>query len=346
MNTVNEEQKNAAIKWFAIIGFVVAVIIGVWLVVKVVSYLPTAFSSLASIIESMNGKDSFSVETEKDIVNSKDPVRITFTSVREDGSYLFSYECTDGVTAEVRKNSAWVKVSCDTPIELMPGNIVDGREVVDVTFFTEKQRFTDVTYTIGFIPTDAEVTTMEKTGVVTIVNAGIPQSQTSTNTPDDEVVVPKPTTPTNTGTKPTTGTPTTGVIKTVPVVTTSFPESNPNGFVDLEVVYLGVGELSGSRFTPKTTLDADERGAVQFQVKNIGTKTSTDWKFEADIPTTGDDSYTSKSQKELRPGERAIITLGFTELEEGTEHIKVEVTGGNDSKKNNNSFSRSIRIND
>ena len=50
------------------------------------------------------------------------------------------------------------------------------------------------------------------------------------------------------------------------------PTSDPNGVTDLSTAFIAVGEISNNRFIPGT-VEAGEGGAIQFSVKNFGTKT-------------------------------------------------------------------------
>ena len=121
------------------------------------------------------------------------------------------------------------------------------------------------------------------------------------------------------------------------------PVSNPNGIGDLQVTYLGSGTISGSTFVKLASIDMDRSGAIQFEIKNIGTKTVDSWSYEAKLPA--DINYTSGSQKALKPNERAIITLGFEGLrKKGTEKVGVSITAKSDIKSSNNKVSGSVVI--
>lgn len=342
-NNVSAEKRDAAIKVLAIIGFIVAVVVFLWLAVQVVRLVPSAFQSLASLAESVYGtnEQSLTIATQKSIVNSGEVLEIGWTELRGDGTYVFSYRCTDGVSAEARTAGGdIVRVDCEENL-ILSGSTQN----VDVIFTSERKRFTDVPFSIGFIPENTEVASDERTTLVTVVNASIAQSisigidDNETTGPDTTTDDDTPATPTTGGAGPTPGTP-------VVVGTTSFfPVSNPNGYTDLEITYLGIGAFNRNTetFTPRSTIDNDMRSAVRFSVKNIGTKTSGDWTFEADL--MGFD-FESDEQDALRPQERAVITLGFDEItnETGVEQISIDVDTDNDINTRNNSFTTSVRV--
>ncbi len=352
MQEVNEEKKTSAIKTLAIIGFITAIVAGVWLAVQAVRLAPNAFQSLASLAEVVYSKDSrFVVSTEKNIVNTGENVVITWTKMRREGTYELSYKCTDGISAELRtKNDSLEKITCDTPVTLDAD-----AEKAEVVFASEKKRFTDVPFTVRYTPAVNMEAREERTEMVTVVNVALAEERVgdtqdgevagadtakdkdATEKPKEETATPKPVA------KPVTTTP-------QPVVTTVIPVSNPNGYTDLATRFIAIGSFneSTSVFTPRSSLDNDMHGAVQFEVKNIGTKTSSNWTYHVTLPGEETDSYTSPSQLPLKPNERAVITIAFGDVTEdtGTKKIRVEVRGGNDSMTSNNTFSESVKVTD
>lgn len=337
MNQVTEEKKDSLTKTFAIVGFVVLTLFIVWLAVRIVSVIPSAFSSLASIAESVynySNKQELVVATPKAVVNAGESFTITWTEMRGEGTYSFSYKCTDGVSVDVKNTQGEiVSLACDTPLEL------NNATSLELLVASEKSRFTDISYTIAFTKGEDKSTS---TKAVTIVNASIPASANLADNGTDKTPVavkptPTKTTPTKTPTyvagKPT-------VIKKIVY---TVPVSDPNGKTDLQVTFLGVGVIEGRTFIPKSLLSTDDSGALQFEVKNIGTKTSGDWSYEAELPS--DITYTSENQIALKPNERAVITLGFEGITKGgVETVGVEVSTKNDVAKANDQFVKNIVI--
>ncbi len=102
---INDTTKNGAIKTLAILGFVVVIVLGVWLAVKVVSLIPSAFSSLASIADSINNNrptNTLTIESEERVINSEGIFTLAWTNVKREGTYSFSYTCTPGITVNLR----------------------------------------------------------------------------------------------------------------------------------------------------------------------------------------------------------------------------------------------------
>jgi hypothetical protein len=343
MNEVTTEEKDGLTKTFAIVGFLVLIIFTVWLAVRIVSVLPSAFSSLASLADSVyNYKDAkeIVVETQSSVVNAGESFLISWTKMRRDGTYTFSYACTEGVSVDVRDAlGAIAGLACGTPLSL------DNATSLEVLIASEKYRFVDIPYTITYTGKGDSEVSVATTKTITIVNATIPATGAVVVETPKPVVTPEVSTlkPTVTPTpvkKPTYVPPTT---TTVSKVVYALPVSNPNGTIDLQVTILGAGTLSGSTFSKASNIDVDKTGAIQFAVKNIGTKTADVWSYVAHLP--GDMTYTSGTQKALKPQEQAIITLGFEGITKtGNEKFDVAVTAQNDIKKTNNTAASSVVI--
>lgn len=347
MNNVTPEQKDSVTKTLAIVGFVAAILFAVWLAVQIVSVIPSAFSSLASIADGVynyNEDQSMTVATKSSVVNSSDAFAISWTQMRTPGTYAFSYDCTEGVALDARDGSGdIIALDCGTKL-----NLGDSTEL-DVIITSEKKRFVDITYTVSFTANTEDAETIDTVSKVTIVNAAIPTSGSITETettPVEGVVAGETTSETNANTEPAepvTPVLTPGEPEVIERIIYAIPESDPNGDVDLKVTYLGVGTLSGKTFKATETIDQDEQGAFRFEVRNIGSKTADDWTYEAQLPSGIE--YDAGDQKPLKPNETAVITLGFEGLTQvGIEKFGAEVFAKDDENTNNNSFTWAVEV--
>jgi len=340
MNQVSEEKKASLTKVLAILGFLAVVIFAVWLAVQIVRVIPSAFTSLASIAEvvyNYRGEEELEVASQKSVVNAGETFTITWTDMRKDGTYTFSYACVDGVSVDMRKNGSDIEaIACNTPVNLGSANSVE------LLISSEKARFTDIAYTVQFNVTGKDEPVATKSSVVTIVNASIPAGGVIVEdaVKDDTTVseaTPEPVS------KPAAPVYTPGTPKTVTKYVYLTPVSDPKGKIDLQATFLGIGTIKNGTFVPKTSISTDDEGAVQFEIKNIGTKTAEDWTYKAELPA--DITYSSKDQKALKPNERAVITLGFEGLtKSGTETISVEVAAKGDVKSSNDEFSTLVKV--
>lgn len=187
-----------------------------------------------------------------------------------------------------------------------------------------------------------------------------PPSTTSSSTPNEYAREEEDTaTPTNTQSTEDQNldTETTNSIQTVPVpeepkytpppkTTTIHPYSNPNGYVDLSVITLGSGALRHGTFVLTPRYDTNTRNAIQFTIKNIGTKTSGTWGFETVLPSGN--VYESEPQFPLNPQEQVTFTLGF-DLEDSREdfvEIRNTVMSTEDTRRQNNSSVWTVAVRD
>lgn len=346
MNDTNQAP-STAVKLMSIVGFIAAGIFLVFLAVQIVKIIPTAFTSLASLADGVNNQPqtNVTVAASESIVNSGESFTVSWTDMNTVGTYTFSYACVDGVSVDVREASGTVTtVACDTPL-----NLGDGISSLEIYATSEKTRFADVRYEITFTANDSE-TQIAGGSSVTVVNPQIPQGGLTVDIDEDaeeevagesvdadeedEVATESEEETVAQAPEPT-------YVET-PIY--AIPSSNPNGLVDLRVTYSGVGRINrDNSFTRTATFENGSQGAFQFAVKNIGTKTSGVWDFEADL--TSGAEYTSSPQLPLKPNEEAILTVGFDAVgDEGFQTFGVVVSGGNDSNLSNNSFSWGVEV--
>lgn len=347
MNQINNEQKTAAIKTLAILGFVFVIVFGVWLAVQVVRILPEAFSSLASIADSVNSNKpttALEIESEERVINSNQSFHLEWADLKREGFYTFSYVCAEGISVDVRfENGDIQNVKCDGGLVIEPGI-----KAIDVFVSSEKQRFTDVAYTLAFTEKGTTEFLFERNGKITVVNARIPvagtvlgtDTEAPATTPEVVAVTPAVTTPVVTTPKPTTP-----VVpakpQTITKTITYNPISNPNGVTDIRVSVIAVGTLENDVFKKDSTVDSDDRAAIQIEVKNFGTKTSKSWDFKIELPNGTD--YTLNDEAGLKPNERSIITVGFEGDElDGKETFEGKVTLDGDKSTSDNSFKGTI----
>jgi hypothetical protein len=347
-----QEQKDGILKSLAIVGFVGLIIVISWLGIQLVQTLPSAINSLASLADSVYNYEPVELTTvsNKSIANVDESFIISWSIPKQTGTFAFSYACAAGLAVDIRTADGIKSINCDTNYNL--GNVSS----VDIIATSERERFTDLAYNIDFIATDKTEPTGSGSGIVSIVNASIDDSAVvvEEETPDEvavatttpEVPVTTPTTPTA-PTTPTT--PTKPITPPAPTYTQEYvysvPVSNPNGYTDLQARHLGTGSIVNGKFVPSTTIDNDAEGAVRFEVKNIGTKTSSAWSYSAKLPNG--ETYTAPMQVPLKPQERMTISIGFTMPDStGKKNYTVAVSITGDNKLTNNSFTSNVQVSD
>jgi hypothetical protein len=295
-------EKHILIKLLAIVGFFATAAFVLWLAVQGVRLFPAAFSSLASLAEGVRSYRSLpelTIGLEKNIVNSGESFMISWTDLKREGTYSFTYTCHDGVVLSVRTDRGDIRDILCTETLSLPHTT----QSLTLGVKTEAQRFTEIPFVVSF--TESRGTEVLSTaGSVTVVNARIPLNDSHTG-PDDV-------TDTETDSGAEDGEASEEDDVTTPTVpsTPSRPVSNPNGTPDLKITLLGIGTMTDTDvFTKTTAFDDAKRAGVSFQVENIGTKISNQWVFSTKL---GDETdYTSGLESPLMPGDRVIYTIGF-----------------------------------
>jgi hypothetical protein len=351
MNDVsNNKKKDSILKSLAITGFIGIIILIAWVSVKIVGMVPDAFSSLASLAEVLNRDQDSAITAETDqieltnstfIVNVDEPIELAWKPSETEGSYTFSYVCEEGVAVDMVKEDGVQSIACDTNYNV--GEV----DSLTLNVDSEKERFAELNYTISFFGKNDMEPRALTTSSVSIINSGISaDSELSDLLAQEEEEVeeevapaeePKPVveeTPVTSDTPA--ATPSTGPSYEYSYEYT-IPASDPNGQTDLATKFLDLGTIVGNTFF-SGNIKREHNGAIQFEVKNIGTKTSDDWSFSVNLPTGG--TYTAEDQEPLKPNERAVLTIGFPTTDKASYTFLVEVDESDDINSVNDNFTK------
>lgn len=309
------QKRSVALKAISIVGFVAILIFGVWGLIQVARMVPNLFSSIGGAAVSLSSifvpAERLEVSLETSNVTSSVPFTISWdhTNKRGEGTYRLSYACRDGVTMQAPdERGTYQTVFCETPF-----NLTNEESSMKVVAFSDRNRFIDVPMKLAFTRlSDGEMTASTETAI-TIENkqytAPLPTATSTVSAP----------------TKPVTTTPTPSRIirkagvetRNVYSVTTTSRVSDPNGRVDLSVQILETGSLDPvtNVFTRTASIRRGSKGAVRFQVTNLGTKSAENWTFNAVVPTFPMYIYSSDMQPVLGPGDSVEYTLGFDQAD-------------------------------
>lgn len=325
-------------RFLALAGLLALVVLIAWLTVQIVKVAPSAFSSLASLAEGIDqfeesideptDTDPLITKESKEEVVSGETVTITWDAVENLGTYSFSYECFDGVTLTAVNTDGERAMSCDTNYNL--------GEVTSLNLTVTAEESVEIPYTLSFIRAGDSEHYRNGTAFITVVTdtdklagdvAGASTTPETTNdTEPEETPTPEPTPQ-----------PTTPTVQ----YTYQVPTSDPNGFINLEASYVNVGGFVNGQFRAGL-LEEDSSGAVQFAVKNIGTKTSEEWSFTITLPDGT--TFESEDQDPLKPNERSIFTLGFDTEDAGSHTFRVIVDTDDDIQESNDRFNQRVTI--
>lgn len=342
MNDVTPQNKKRSFPFpLVVLGFISIIILLAWLSIKIVHLAPSAFSSLASLAETLNSRqeqardetestNTIFVSSNVTLANAGETITLSWSEASVPGTFTFSYVCHDGVAIDLIDLAGVRNIECDTQYNI--GNTTN----LDLSIKSQKSRYTDVAYTVAFLGTNDTTPRASGTAQITVLNTDVQNSLTTT--------IEEPAVETDITTTPAVETPTETPV-TVPVPTPveeyvyTVPVSDPNGRTDLGVVYLGTGTIVGNTFFPGL-VQQSEAGAIQFAVKNYGTKTSSDWTFTVKLPDGT--TYTSTNQLPLKPNERALLTIGFVASNVSQHTFVVSTSEPNDQTALNNAFRQMV----
>jgi len=360
MTTNNEataEKKTSILKSLAVVGFISIIILLAWLSVQAVRVAPSAFSSLASLAESIYQRQATPTETEigtsplivtssLKTVDAGKPIEINWGETKTPGSFTFSYACAEGVAIDINNVEGVRSIACDTNYNI--GDVTS----LSLTVDSEKARYADVSYTVSFLRTND--TSPYATGeasfsVVNIKIADLATKEDTTPATQPPTGTTETTSEAVTVTTDNTNIATVASAKKIPRPQTyeqeyvyTIPTSDPNGRVDLSPRFLGIGKIVSNTFFAGQA-KAGEAGALQFEVKNYGTKTSDDWSFTISLP--GGQTYESKTQSPLKPNERAVITIGYPATNQANHTFVVSTKSATDKNSINDQFSKLVSFN-
>ena len=336
-----QESKERTARWLAILGFLAVIAALAWIVILVVGTFVPNLASILSINFNQTQNEPTITLTSR-AINHNEDFTLNWDNVARGTTVQFSYDCEDGVSFETNTGDRGIQsIQCSIPY-----NFDSGTNEITLTARSTQARFSDVPVSVSFIPGNDSNDTVIRSTVVSITNSRISLTDTDTvtdsdntipedeitTTPDEQTVSTPPTTEQTTP-QPPTASPTPSQPQYQYVYT--IPQSDPNGFTDLGVRYLGVGKIESGNFTPLTKFDQGENGAIRFAIKNNGTRTSETWTYRAVLPNG--QVYQSPNQSPLRPNEEATIALGFKAPEEvGTNVFKVTISTTRDTNNSNN----------
>lgn len=300
----------------AIAGFIIVIVVIIWGLVHLASISRNWFGSL------FGTSDEATLEVmAPETANSGKAFDITWDHESDvAGSYAFLYQCVNGflfVTpnpagglGEIPCGAAYTVPSENKVLSLMA--ILTGTTSVPMPL------------SVIFLPS---ATGTQVQGSATVMIMGGETGSVVTPTPSPTPTPPSPS-PTPTP--------------------TPIPAPRPITPADLMVRIIAVGVIDtySGVFVNRTPASPSEIAAVQFEIVNIGGKSSGTYYFTAQLPVDGQGySYNSPLQASLTPGSRMVNTLRFTQTRSGGGTFSVSVDPSNvvrESNENNNYASQFV----
>ncbi|MEZ4104252.1 MAG: hypothetical protein R3B60_03115 [Candidatus Paceibacterota bacterium] len=350
----NSQHKSSFAKFLIIIIILLLLAGSAWGAVKIVKNFPETFSHLASIADTVYNYDpteevSLVVKTDREVINNGEILSVWWNNSNTSGNYSFSYSCQDGVAIDLKvPNSDFVSINCDNSYNLDQANHIELK--VD----SEKWRFTDVNFSISHIRNNTNLAV--SSDKITVVNSQLStinndyENNTEPTTDNDDVSISNTEPAISDSSEENTNTNEEVATEEItnnhkpapvqqPIYTYAIPVSDPNGTIDLVLSNVATGYINEiGIFIETNEIKQDSANAVKFTVHNIGTKTSEDWFFTADV--LGNTVFNSRDQKSLKPNERSTIIIQLPAIkEQKNSNTAIHITTDNDRNINNNYLS-------
>lgn len=367
-----EKSAETITKILAIIGLIALLALAAWVSVQVIRFAPSVFSSVSSGVSSatvsitslFGGQEQpLSFDMQSLSATSGQAAVLTFThaAAQENQEYALTFSCTPGATlaAQTNDDGSFDELSCGEPhifvseqqsITVRPSLLLDDQESAEMTItLAALAESGEAAYS-----DDTLVTVRRGTALVEKSGADTDDEPQEDGAEDSEERVQQ---------RPT-GAPQAAAPAAAPsrqqperevVFVPGTGASDPSGRPDLALRVLATGmqvEVDGEdRFFAVDEVPADENAAVKFEVINLGTKTSEEFTFAAELPIIGNDDYLfeSDTQQALRPGERIEYTLAFDRANPDDDGATIAFTllpEGDDEETQNNFAEATIDIAD
>lgn len=332
---------HVATRGLAVVGLIAVIIAGLWGSILLARAVPGAFSSLTATVVSMtsifvSAGENISLSPSSETTSSGESFILSWEHAKKSGagSYAFRFACTPGVSfTSPAKNGAVETVPCDTPFAFLNAN-----NAMVLTAYAKESKPVESSVAIEFTPDGASAPSVSGSFVLTIEN-GAGSEEKKAVAPAETITD-----------RRIAGTETTVVEISS---TAQSPKSDPNGAADLVIRMIEVGETDTATgvFTANpapSRSTANRRIAVRFSVENTGTKTSDEWAFIANLPTTPPRTYTSPIQQTLGPGDYIKFTLSFDSFVDGTEGVFMVIVDpeshAEDANRDNNRLEETITV--
>jgi len=332
------QKKQSILNILAIFGFLAIVLLVAWLSLLFVQVLPSTFNSLASIAESLYGPNQkpLVITNPTPEIVSGDTIELGFAEQTGKGSYTFSYSCHDGVSLTLIDGDTIQPLRCD--MVYSTGEKPD----TSLTATSDTAASVLVTYTVTYLRTNDSKPRAEGSGNLVITNPDVATNQPPVSS---ETVV-EVTIGNNETASPTSSVAVAPQRPTKPAQqfqTFSYiPPSQVNGFTDLQVSFIELGVIRNNILSPRLTFTRNSENFFRFEIKNIGTKTSDQWRFTTSLPSGN--VTVRDNQFPLKPNERAVITVRFPVTEAGTARAQVSVSVPGDRVSTNDNLLRSVAV--
>ncbi len=319
-----EQERTAAparptkLKFLTIVGILTALLLYGWIFThwdKTAAVSGTFNKIIAAVIgvqSTFIPSSQITLSTNESLLISGIPFTLSWnhTKKKNDGSYIFSYDCAENFyflaeTPIARdKEAARETVFCNTPFNFL--NADNSLSLVPV-LSKENTSGKNISFRIGFTPNGENsvqtIGTMERFVLPrageneTVVIDEIKKDAAPLPSPDKEKTVSSLASPSSAR------------------GTTAVPTARGNG-IDFAVIVKGLGVLNTktNEFIPREKIYTTDIAAISFEIINQGGTISPPWTFQVSLPTYPADVFVSDTQQPLGYNDRIAYTLGFDQI--------------------------------
>jgi len=317
---------------FAIVGFALLFVVAIWSGIQVVKYAPRAISGL-SVFDLFKSAPSISFGTSKATVKNAEEFEIkwTLTGKLDGGAVSFLYKCAEGASVQVYDDlsKTYKALPCSSPF-----NMPISSKSLKLKAFTHK-KMQDIALAIVY--TNSKGDKIKDIKKITVTNDSAKESDihellnaassTLANISENKEKSGASLNKTgNTG----------DVQYTRNQQADNRCKSKTFGTPDLSIHNLRTGTIApNGYFVQKSSFYANETIVVKFTVSNNGTKTSPQWYFQANLPSSDNPVYTSSAQPAIAPCSGRHYTIKVINPAKGSKEIFVNVDPHNLIKETN-----------
>ncbi len=328
---------------FAIVGFALLFIVAIWSGIQVVKYAPRALSGLSMFEQ----EPSITMDASKANVQNGEEFELSWklTGNVDGGAVSFLYKCNDGLSAKVYDDltKAYKVLPCSSPYN-MPVNT----RKLKIKMYTNK---TMQDAALAIVYTNAAGEKYKDIKKITIANKNAQEESLEQELLDNasstlsnlnqgkEGVTTNNTTEANNESDSNTSSDTSANNtngQTNSSASNNRCASKAFGTPDLSIHNLRTGTIApNGYFVQKSSFYANETIVVKFTVSNNGTKTSPQWYFQANLPSSDNPVYTSSAQPAIAPCSGRHYTIKVINPAKGSKEVFVNVDPHNLIKEAN-----------
>ncbi len=318
---------DKAIKYALVIGFLVILFV---VSLGIVSFLPSIISNVSTtastyLFSTFSSQPKITLTLDKNEVGIGQPFTLSWKNNTTDtnGSYSFSFKCTEGITLVDASSSKPIVCGTYYPI---------GSDNWSIKLISNSKNTGSVSLPMNVSFFETNRTEPKLTNSISILALGTNGNNSGSSNNSS--------TSTNSG---------------VTVTSQNNSQNNSsgsrasssnyyypaNGKSDLAITLVKSGMVvNNGSFVQTSAINAGSRVMIQFNVANNGTAPSGAWSLTATLPTTiqNEKTYSSGTEPSLKPGDSFTMSLAFDSFDSSANQAIITLLSSADSNVSNNTL--------